>query len=371
MHFHRLQTKGTRDRTPCRQINNQTMSSMFDSPVHGGGGDCNTSAFGDFDNDPDSPHVFSMTQHARKLGIDVTWASSPTRPSQAAKQQPPPPPPANANDPPQTSTPKFKTKENSVPTPPTGLRRSKSAALKNRPKQLFKASSVHHSDAPTTTTKRGIYKFMEELKTLLPGRSSRWPASLSPSYHTAVASKSAPTTTSGTTSTNEQSMDVFFDATSNTESIGWTSSCDKNVITDGAVASNSQTAASVSIVDHLSKSLQDEFLNDSDFDMVLIKTSQDVEKKLLDEQLAAAEAVSAAAEKLKPTAQNNLLLDNFLEQDSFDDLFSSKELDQLIAQSQQSPAVVGAGRSRVSLERHKSMPTTTTMSRERFQQQRR
>lgn len=345
---------------------------MFDSPVHGGGGgDCNTSAFGDFDNDPDSPHVFSMTQHARKLGIDVTWASSPTRPSQAAKQQQQPPP-ANANDPPQTSTPKFKTKENSVPTPPTGLRRSKSAALKNRPKQLFKASSVHHSDAPTTTTKRGIYKFMEELKTLLPGRSSRWPTSLSPSYHTA-ASTSASTTTSGTTSTNEQSlpqpndqsMDVFFDATSNTESIGWTSSCDKIVITDGAAAaSNSQTAASVSIVDHLSKSLQDEFLNDSDFDMVLIKTSQDVEKKLLDEQLA-------EAEKLKPTAQNNLLLDNFLEQDSFDDLFSSKELDQLIAQSQQSPAVVGAGRSRVSLERHKSMPTTTTMSRERFQQQRR
>lgn len=264
----------------------------------------------DSENDPDSPVVFSMTQRAREYGIDVTWASSPKR-QQNGKT---------------TKANKQKKDKDSTPTSTVVRRKS---LVTNRPKQLFKSSIAQ------TPPKTGINKFMDEIKSIFPEGSSSWPPRLPPRTSTPRAA------TTRECENVEREVDVnvtnlLFETPS--DSVSW---CETKSFKEQKLHSDSQA-------DVLSSSLQKEFLNDTEFDMELIKTSQEAEEQLLKQQQSTTNV---------PQNRNSIL--SFFEQDSFDDLFASKEIDQLIAQSQQMDAQPRRSNA-LSLERHKSMPTGRT-----------
>lgn len=262
--------------------------------------DCNTQNLfqsQDGENDPDSPITFSMTQRAKELGIDVIWRNSPRiqKKSRVNKKKP------------QTDS-----------TPTTTIVR-RSPSVKNR-KQLFKPSI----DQPPPKT--GIYKFMEEVRSMCPNGSSSWPPRL--------PSPSTPRTATSNGVCEIVHTDVDANVTNllcNTasDSVSWN---DTKFCKDPKLQSDK--------ADELSSSLQNEFLNDTTFDLELIKTSQEAEEQLREQQ---------------QNNRNSML--KFFD-DSFDNLFASKELDQLIAQSQQMDAQ--PKKINQSLERHKSMPTDCT-----------
>lgn len=264
------------------------------------------------ENDPDSPEVFSVTQRAREHGIDVTWGDSPTRQQNKKTIQ------------------REKHKPNKDSTPTSTIVRPKSL-FTNRPKQLFKPSIVQ------TPPKTGIYKFMDGVRSIFPDGSSSCPKRLSPK-----------TSTPRTATSTSERKNVHTEGDANMANL-------LNETSDSVSWSETKSCKDLKLhrdtkqdPDVLSLSLQNEFLNDSEFDLELIKTSQEVEEKLLQQEQSTANV---------PKNLNSIY--NFYEQDSFDDLFASKELDQLIAQSQQMDAQPRKA-NLLSLERHKSMPTGRT-----------
>lgn len=268
----------------------------------------NTFQSQDSENDPDSPEVYSMTQRAREHGIDVTWGGSPTRQRNKTLQKK-----------------KHKPTKDSTPTS-TKVRRK--SLVTNLPKQLFKPATGQ------TLEKTGIHKFMDGVKSLFPEGSSSWPPRLSQKTSTPRTTTSISESENVHTEINANVANHVFETTNDLVTCSETKTCK-----EPKLHSDNKTYP-----DELSLSLQNEFLNDTEFETEMIKTSQEVEEKFLQEQSTAN----------VPKNRNSMW--NFFEQDSFDDLFVSKELDQLIAQSQQMDAQPRKA-NQSSLERHKSMPT--------------
>lgn len=270
--------------------------------------DCTT--HNDGDNYPDSP--FSMTQRAREVGIDVTWASSPTRQQNKPTFQ------------------KHKPNKDKDSTPTSTVVRRKSFLPTNTPKKLFKPSIAK------TPPKTGIYKFMDGVRSLFPEGSSSWPPRLSQKTSTPRATNRSAECENVHTEVDNSVTNLLFETAS--DSVSWSETKHYKV-----PKHHSDITADV-----LSTSLQNEFLNDNEFDMELVKSSQEAEAQFLQQQQSTTNV---------PKNQNSMY--NFFEQDSFDALFASKELDQLIAQSQQMDAQPRKANI-LSLERHKSMPSGRT-----------
>lgn len=260
----------------------------------------------DSENDPDSPEVFSMTQRAREHGIDVTWGGSPQRQQNKKTVR--------------------KHKSNKDNTPKSTIVR-RNSMVANCPKQLFKPSTVQ------TPPKTGIYKFMDGVRSMFTEGRTGWPPRLTPKTSTPRSATSVGEGKNVHPEVDAIDTSLVLETASDSVSGSEAKSCK-----DPKLHSDNKA-------DVLSLSLQDEFLNDTEFDLELIKSSQEAEEKLLQQQ-----------QSTTNVQKNRNSTWNFFEQDSFDDLFASKELDQLIAQSQQMDAQPRKT-NQLSLERHKSMPT--------------
>lgn len=106
--------------------------------------------------------------------------------------------------------------------------------------------------------------------------------------------------------------------------------------------------------DYLSTSIQREFLDDSDLDMALVQSSQEVESRLKTAQSTKPETIgNKSAAKMSAFAHSHLFNDSFPDNDFIEELMSSKEVDQLIS----SQSIISKPPLQKPLiERHKSMP---------------
>lgn len=265
----------------------------------------------DIDFGRQSPLFMSMSQRARKLGVDVTWASSPRR----------------------SASPLIDRK---MPTPPAklGHYQASPTALVHRRSFKERQPGKPHKTPP----KGGLYKFQEELKSIMP------------------LLKHKQDVDSGVASTvlSDQALSSSNDVDSSSEANG--ASVARAHKRPGSLSNElpcKMAKAEERVIDYLSTSIQQEFLDDSDLDMELFRSSQDVENGLK----ASAEnqkKQSATKTNQSPNKSNSHFFnDSFPESDFIEELMSSKELDLLI--SSQS-IYIRPQANKLPIERHKSMP---------------
>lgn len=284
----------------------------------------------EFDFGRQSPVFMSMTQRAMKLGVDVVWASSPTR---------------------RSSSPLI---ERKMPTPPVGLYAQSPTGIVRR-KSIKERKIRYEAQSP----KKGIYKFQEDLKSIMP---------LIPKAPTVTVVQQGESGFGSMDSAqhivslnNEASVGVLpvISLTINapTSPNRWTNKRSGSQATPGTPAKYMKSEQQPKLNQSLSTSICNEFMDDSEFDMVLFQSSQDIENRIKNEEQNGFKKKSQTRKTPRPIpmAKPHLFQDSFPENDSIDEFMSSKELDQLIS-SQSTVAYVTHTTSKPLMERHRSMP---------------
>lgn len=295
---------------------------------------------------PESPVLMSMSQRAIQLGIEVTWASSPKR---------------------RSSSPLIdRTAVDSGSASPNATDLLRRRSIKHR--QIFKPhrNAVHshhqqsHQHRLANCSKKGIHKFNEELMKLAPKRTNSL-TDLTPdsAANSDGMSRAHSVESAGSASTTEPTAAHQLKRSPISISFG-TPVRMSGVSTPplplskrtGPVAGTSAAAAVADhpFGDYMSTSMQNEFLDNSDLDMELFRSSQDAEQ-LFNEQANQPPVVAKPA----PAAAARQIFGDvaLLENDSIDEYLTSKELDAYIMQSQSETRAPSPKRP---LERHKSMP---------------
>lgn len=253
-----------------------------------------------------SPLFMSMSQRAIKLGVDVTWASSPTR---------------------RSSSPLIDRK---MPTPPSGLYQASPTMIMHR-RSFKERRPTQLNDSPP---KNGLIKFQEELRSIMP---------LLKKKQSDDSGVDIPHSDQTLSSANDSVFSMDTQTIPNTHK--------------RAGSLNNQVPCKIArseerVSDYLSKSIQQEFLDDSDLDMELFKSSQEVEARLKEAETTKLTTI-ANKSTLQQQQQHNSDLSHFFNESfpdniTIEEIMSSKELDDLIS----SQTLI----KKPPIERHKSMP---------------
>lgn len=287
----------------------------------------------EFDTDQDSPIAFTMSQRAVKLGCEVTWARSPTK---------------------RTSTPIPLQQENKLPTPTSSIIRRKS--LKMRRKPFFESSPQRK--------KKGIHEFVEEVKKIRNMTSQMSTSSIPVSNEYTLMDLGSSNNTVSSLN-NENKTHIICDNMSVEQVQPSTSSCSNQKI--NLNTSSNKNYSEINVSELLSKTMQNEFLDDSDFDLELVRSSQEAEEALRRQEEAKTrqrefllQNITEKQKNARPSTPkavtsnaNSMKACDFLEDDTIDDFMLtllSSDIDNLIKKSQ-------ANKCNTSLGRHNSMPS--------------